>query len=692
MIRRAPHHMLIAALGALALMLAAAGSQAAVDVSIDKEFERLDALRTLLQDIEAANSEEDLALLRERWSALQARLETVKEAPDNVRSREIRTLDEALMALTDDVERLRDEVTRYFPKARNRVAVFTLDDPDGLGIGDDLSYILAKQLLFSTRAQSYAVVNFQQGAAPQAPGELAYFDKVERLTRDQGYAMALWGRLARTRDGGVLVSLFGQAFPQFGDQPRFAYRVSLPTPRGEQWLTAELTHDRFKLAQFTLSSAFVERLPALAEGVRSLRASPRVRSEVVGTLTAEAPHYIANSRGDWVRMQVRGGASGWTSVRALCPRECRTLLDAVTFANEVVAAGDGRSPRPPADTLSADTQLVYEELAALNALSREKYDRVRAYAERSRATPRQNAGLANIAAVATIAEGLEETSSVDVPVLIAQADTLRDLSAYTAEANRNMRVIADAVPGEDAAGQAWKATTERRTLLTQRRWALILGIDRYDHLQPRKYARSDAERLAEVLSESGYRVKFLLNPDRREVERGLRAHTGDAQVVVYAAGYLRFVEDQASLLLPTYDPQNPRASDTVPLTVLATGGGERALILDGALSPALRDALPRDGHPLLVDFTGAETAPVEIGAGAFAYFLSRSLRGDQDAGGDGLIALESLAGRMNEEAARFGVPLQAKALSPGSGTTTRWLAAPRKSLATRSTLETEPTN
>ncbi|MEO0421787.1 MAG: caspase family protein [Pseudomonadota bacterium] len=670
-------------------LLTALPSHAIGDVSLEEELSRLEEIRSLIADIEAAHSDEDLSELQRRLDKLDRQLDRAGNSTSRRQTRQLANADVALDALAADARALKDELTLYFPQARNRVAVFTLDDPDGLGVGDDLSYLLSRELLFTARARSFAVVNFQQGVAPARSGDLGYFDKVERLTRDQDYSIALWGRLVRARDG-VRLSLFAQAFPTLDERVRFAHRVDMPTSRGNQWLTAELTHDRFKLLDVVLPHSFVDRLPALAEEVRTLRARANLSARRVGRLTGDAPHYIAEAAGDWVRMQERGGDSGWTSVRAPCRGECDVLLDAMTFANEVVAAGAGLAPRAPAPSLSTDTKIVFEELSALHALSREDYATARTYAANNDAPASQTAGLTNMATIAQLAERLRTDSTVDTPTLIAQADTLAKLRTYAPEASRNLRVLADAVPPSvgDPQSVTWKATTERQAFLAQRKWALVIGVGDYAHAGPRKHSEEDARRVAQVLQDSGYRTDLLINPSRREVTAGVRAHASDAEVVVFATGYVRMVDDAPSLLLPSYDPSSVRAADAVPLATLITGNGHRTLVVAPPLGPTLRERLPLDQGDLLVNVTPLDAPRVSIGAGPFAYFLSRSLRaqGNRGGGHDGLVTLQDLAEQMNADASRLGVPLEAMALvGNGRASTATGLLATPRNVRTRAT-------
>ncbi|MGZ2472016.1 hypothetical protein [Sinorhizobium medicae] len=53
---------------------------------------------------------------------------------------------------------------RLFPRVRNRIAVFTYDQTYSTAdIGDAVSFILSKKMLFSSRVGSLGIVNYQDG-------------------------------------------------------------------------------------------------------------------------------------------------------------------------------------------------------------------------------------------------------------------------------------------------------------------------------------------------------------------------------------------------------------------------------------------------------------------------------------------------------------------------------------------------
>lgn len=71
---------------------------------------------------------------------------------------------------------------RLIPGAEYRVAVVTYEDPDGTGLGDTIASLVAREVLTNSGVSSIGVIFFKEGVSPSAGSNLAYFDKVEKVT------------------------------------------------------------------------------------------------------------------------------------------------------------------------------------------------------------------------------------------------------------------------------------------------------------------------------------------------------------------------------------------------------------------------------------------------------------------------------------------------------------------------------
>ena len=105
---------------------------------------------------------------------------------------------------------------------RHRLASFTFDDPHATGLGDRVSFLLSKKLLFSNRVASFAIVNYRQGADRDSSNNLAYFDRVDAITKDQHFSLAIWGRLSRT-ERGLRINSFLQVPDDADKSPYVSY-------------------------------------------------------------------------------------------------------------------------------------------------------------------------------------------------------------------------------------------------------------------------------------------------------------------------------------------------------------------------------------------------------------------------------------------------------------------------------------
>src|SRR5262249_32256789 len=219
-----------------------------------------------------------------------------------------------------------------------------------------------------SRVPSFAVVNYRQGADRDPSSNLAYFDRVDAVTKDQKFSLAIWGRLSRT-ERGVRIDSFLQV-P--GDADKSPYVRTIRLLGGT--LTARLKPDRILLQSLDVDPDGISLLQTAAEQVARLRASPAADAPVIGRLGDDSysygtTHRIVGSQPDWIQLQLTGGRHGWTSVDQFCTGACRALLDVASFANDVVALTSGSSWRPVSKNLTREAEAMSEQLAALMSLS-----------------------------------------------------------------------------------------------------------------------------------------------------------------------------------------------------------------------------------------------------------------------------------------------------------------------------------
>ena len=126
-----------------------------------------------------------------------------------------------------------------FQNVKRRIAFFAFDDPYNTGLGDIISSMLPKTIVCSTAGSVVAVINYAEGAGRDNSRDVAYFDKIDRVLKDQGFPFAAWGWITRTADG-VHLDTFMQVPATSGNAP-FEQVVSLPKAMGGGRLTAGLS-------------------------------------------------------------------------------------------------------------------------------------------------------------------------------------------------------------------------------------------------------------------------------------------------------------------------------------------------------------------------------------------------------------------------------------------------------------------
>jgi hypothetical protein len=255
----------------------------------------------------------------------------------------------------------------HFPWAKYRVAVFSFEDPHGTGLGDAIANILAKRMLFDSTVSSIGVVNFQSGLSPTKEDSSSYFDKVEKLIQDQGFLISLWGRVLPLEN-----ELSIDAFVQLSDEAtvkRFSWRLELPEAMGGGALVARLRPNRIRAQNLRTPKDEAVRLRNTSRNIQGLRRSPTVAAPIEASIRPDTVYVLKERQNSWVRVQLKGGASGWTSVGAQCLNYCARLLEVADFASGLLKYAERGELNDATDYLSAEALAVEEQIKALDSLN-----------------------------------------------------------------------------------------------------------------------------------------------------------------------------------------------------------------------------------------------------------------------------------------------------------------------------------
>lgn len=255
---------------------------------------------------------------------------------------------------------------RHIPGASFRVAVFTFEDPDGTGLGDKAAALVERAILTGHSASSLGVLRYEGDLSPRQPGDLGYFDKVERVVASQGVALAVWGRIARSR-GALVVDTYAQV-PAQTVESRFTWRLRMPHGMGGEQLLARLRPNRFAIQRLRLPLGAADAIGTAARRLDELRGMPAEAAAVVGRLPKEQVYTLLRREGDWVFLQVRGGPGGWARMPS-CPGECGGFLNAATFAGGLIGYQERGSAPPELPGLTPEALAVRDQLLALDGLN-----------------------------------------------------------------------------------------------------------------------------------------------------------------------------------------------------------------------------------------------------------------------------------------------------------------------------------
>lgn len=257
------------------------------------------------------------------------------------------------------------EYRRHLTGAKHRVAVFSFEDPQNTGRGNDVALLMARHILFSNSYLPIGVLNFKQDLAPAQPGDLSYFDKVDRVIKEEKVTMAVWGRVLPLGDR-LLIDTYIQ-LPRETIKEFFRLRISLPKAMGGKILQAHIRPDRIHVQRISCDVAQQMALIDFANFMRELRQSPDLNSKVVGNIPQDKTFTIVTRKPDWIQVQIRGGSRGW--MPEIIDFEGLPLFAAASFASGVfgfAANGGGYVKQGP--DLTPEAIAVADQLKLLHGV------------------------------------------------------------------------------------------------------------------------------------------------------------------------------------------------------------------------------------------------------------------------------------------------------------------------------------
>ncbi len=242
--------------------------------------------------------------------------------------------------------------------------------------------------------------------------------------------------------------------------------------------------------------------------------------------------------------------------------------------------------------------------------------------------------------------------------------------------------LATAQPAQEEA-RGLTAPEQAESRLTGDRWALLIGIDRYDHAQDLRFCAKDMESLADVLvRQGGYdqqRVRLLttsknspVRPTRTniliELDLVLKQAGPNDLVLVAFAGHGLLSESQDAYLMiqdsapGAYLEQTGLRLSQIRESIEQCSARQKLLILDACHSGSKRGApdvvavekLKPEMLPMgsgIIELYSCQGDQVSyedenLGHGVFSYFLTQGLKGEADAqlegNRDGLISSAEL--------------------------------------------------
>ncbi len=263
---------------------------------------------------------------------------------------------------------------RRISGAKNRVAVFTYEDPSGTGLGDAVATLMAGEILLRSQVNSIGVILYEGSLRPSADDPLSYFDKVDKIANAQEVTLAVWGLIRRMGDT-VRIDSFVQ-LPRATTERYFRWSIRLPARMGGSELVAHVKPDRVLAQRLTLPADAIPRVEQAAASLRRLRRTKEDDAPISAQLRLDKTFWLEKRESDWVLINT-GQGRGWVRAAGHCTADCRPLLSAAKFAGQLLAFADRRANPKKYDHLSDEAYAVRDQIRTLEALGRPTADDIK---------------------------------------------------------------------------------------------------------------------------------------------------------------------------------------------------------------------------------------------------------------------------------------------------------------------------
>jgi len=262
----------------------------------------------------------------------------------------------------------------HIPHVKFRVAVFMYEDPWNTGIGNTLATLMAREILFNTAVYSLGVLTYEGDLKPDKSFNLSYFDKVEKLTKDQEVTISLWGRIKPEKN--LLVIDTNIQISEYSLDNYFSWNLKLPEAMGGKSLQAHLRPDRIKLQRFKLNKELKPSLIDAADRLQVLHEKPDNKSKIVAKIPLNRVYTVIKKENGWIHMKIEDGKEGWINSKGHHIDACNPLLESAKFVAGLLKYSASRKLMNATDHLTNEALAVKEQIEALDAIDSETEEEI----------------------------------------------------------------------------------------------------------------------------------------------------------------------------------------------------------------------------------------------------------------------------------------------------------------------------
>jgi len=213
------------------------------------------------------------------------------------------------------------------PGVKHKIVVLEYDNPGSGTWGKDISQILAHEVLGTVSGISgVGIINLEQ---PEYKRVDLSSENIQQIGTKQEASIVIWGEFYSDS-----VNVFLHSRLRVIPQSELSLSAS---GLGAYPMNATPPTFQIDFAPITVSIETLNNLSSYFNQTTTIKDAPHGNGKTIGTLPVGAAYYLLQKEGEWTRIQVRNGSTGWVRLSTLgAQKELKEVQSVVTLSQGIL--------------------------------------------------------------------------------------------------------------------------------------------------------------------------------------------------------------------------------------------------------------------------------------------------------------------------------------------------------------------